>query len=383
MTLPLSEDNKMHIPWKALIPAVIAGALAAGGCGSNEKTTAPRAAPTSSGSADAGEKRIIIITNGDSPFWTAARVGLQEAEKELNLAKSGLRASLEINNSKPQGQIDLLRQYATQSDIVGIGISPVVADNVAVAEEMRNLRKKGVLVIAVDSDVDRARFRDARYAFIGTDNLAGGRELGKCALGLRPEGGQYVTFVGHTGAQNALDRVEGVRQGAGPKFKALDNMGDETDPTRARDNVHNAILNHPGLTTLVGIWSYNAPAIVDVVKQKQVRKNYNVAVFDAEPLAIQQMGEGYIDAMVVQNPYQMGYQGVRLLKALYEKDQATVRAILPNEGQGEGDIYDTGIKVVVPDSGSPLRGEMFDKKTQFLKLSDFREWLKKYNLTGS
>jgi hypothetical protein len=40
MTLPLSEDNKMHIPWKALIPAVIAGALAAGGCGSSEKTTA-------------------------------------------------------------------------------------------------------------------------------------------------------------------------------------------------------------------------------------------------------------------------------------------------------------------------------------------------------
>src|SRR5947209_12510431 len=212
----------MRMPWKTFIFAwfACAGVLLAVGCGGNEKSTAPAVRPAggaAGSTGDAGEKRIIIITNGDSPFWTAARVGLQEAETELNLAKSGLRASLEINNSKPQGQIDLLRQYATQSDIVGIGISPVVADNVAVAEEMSNLRKKGVHVITVDSDVDRARFRDARYAFIGTDNLAGGRELGKCTLGLRPEGGQYVTFVGHTGAQNALDRVQGVRQGAGPR----------------------------------------------------------------------------------------------------------------------------------------------------------------------
>ena len=375
----------MRMPWKisTLRWLSFAAIFAIVGCGSNEKSTAPAVRPVASSTGDAGEKRIIIVTNGDSPFWTAARVGLQEAEKDLNLAKSGLRASLEINNSTPQGQIDLLRQYASQSDIVGIGISPVVADNVAVVEEMRNLRKKGVHLITVDSDVDRARFRDARYAFIGTDNLAGGRELGKCALGLRPDGGEYVTFVGHTGAQNAMDRVEGVREGAGPKFTALDNMGDQTDPTRARDNVRNAILNHPKLTTLVGIWSYNAPAIVDVVKEKQVRKNYQVVVFDAEPLAIQQMGDGYIDAMVVQNPYQMGYQGVRLLKALYEKDDSTVKEILPSDGKPEGDIYDTGIKVVVPDSGSPLKADMFDKKTQFLKLSEFREWLKKYNLTGS
>jgi ribose transport system substrate-binding protein len=218
---------------------------------------------------------------------------------------------------------------------------------------------------------------------VGTDNLAGGKELGKCALGMRPEGGEYVTFVGHVGAQNALDRVAGVAEGAGPKFKSLDNMGDRTDPTIARENVRNAMINHKNLTTLVGIWSYNAPAIVDVVKEKNARQKYSVVVFDAEPAAIKQMGEGSIDAMVVQNPYQMGYQGVKLLKALFEDDQATVKEMLPNQGKPDGDVYDTGIKVVIPDEGSPLKKEMFEKKTLFLKLSDFRDWLKKYNLSGS
>src|SRR5262249_12404833 len=162
-----------------------------------------------------------------------------------------------------------------------------------------------------------------------------------------------------------------------------DNMGDETDRTKARENVRNAIKNHPKLNSLVGIWSYNAAAIVDVVEEKEARDRFTVVVFDAEPDAIKQMGEGMIDAMVVQNPYQMGYQGVRLLKAKVDKDDKAVKEVLPDLGKPDGDIYDTGLKVVVPDKGSPLKAEMFDKRTQFLKLSEFRDWLKKYNLTGS
>jgi ribose transport system substrate-binding protein len=57
--------------------------------------------------------------------------------------------------------------------------------------------------------------------------------------------------------------------------------------------------------------------------------------------------------------------------------------MLPNLGQPDGDIYDTGLKVVVPDEGSPLKAEMFEKKTQFLKLGEFRQWLTEHNLTGS
>jgi ribose transport system substrate-binding protein len=330
-----------------------------------------------------GEKRIIILTNGNSPFWDAARVGLEEAEKDLKLNEAGLRAVLDVNDSTPKGQLDKLRQYASQSDIAGVGVSAIDAANAAIADQMRELRRKGVYVVTVDSDVDRERMRDARFAFLGTENYTGGKELGKCIRYLRPAGGEYVTFVGRTGAQNAMERVNGVKAGAGDKFKDLDNMGDNTDRNRAKENVRNAITNHPGLNVVVGIWSYNAPAIVDVVREKNARDKLTVVAFDAEPIAVEEMGKGMIDAMVVQNPYQMGYQGVRLLKALYEDDQKTIKEMLPKLGQGDGDIYDTGLKVVVPDEGSPLKAEMFESNTQFLKLSEFRKWLTKYNLTGS
>jgi ribose transport system substrate-binding protein len=330
-----------------------------------------------------GTKRIIILTNGNSPFWDAGRAGMKDAETKEELAKAGLQAVMEVNDGTDGGQINKLRQFATQNDIVAVGVSVNTAGNAAIVEQMRLLQKMGIHVITLDSDVDRARDRDARFAFIGTDNLQGGRELGKCAKGLRPEGGEYVTFVGITGAQNAVERVGGFAEGAGPKFKSLDNMGDGTDRTKARENVRNALTNHPKLDTLVGIWSYNAPAIVDVVDEKNARDKVKVVVFDAEPDAIKATGEGKIDAMVVQNPYEMGYQGIRLLKALVQGDKATTQAMLPKHGEPDGDLYDTGLKVVVPDTGSPLKAEMFDKKTQFLKLSEFRDWLKKYNLKQS
>lgn len=357
--------------------------LAACGCGSSGGPAGSLPADDGGASSSSDQKRLILLTNGNSPFWDTARAGLQAAEKELHLADARLRAVVEVNDSTPKGQIDKLRQFASQSDIAAVGVSVTDAANAAIADEMRKLQEQGIAVITIDSDIDREAFRDARFAFVGTDNLIGGRELGVAVKHLRPGGGEYVTFVGRTGAQNAIERIGGFGEGAGDHFKALDNMGDENDPTRARDNVRNAIGNHPDLNVLVGIWSYNAPAIADVVQQLDRKSDFTVAVFDAEPLAVDYMDQGMIDVMVVQNPFEMGYQGVRLMKALVEKDDATVLELLPNHGQPGGDLYDTGLKVVVPDDGSPLEADLFGSNTQFLKLREFREWLAKYGLQGS
>src|SRR5207237_9881049 len=71
--------------------------------------------------SSSNEKRIIILTNGNSPFWDAARAGLQDADKKLDLAKDGLKAVVEVNDGTDRGQIDKLRQFATQNDIVAVG----------------------------------------------------------------------------------------------------------------------------------------------------------------------------------------------------------------------------------------------------------------------
>ena len=48
----------------------------------------------------------------------------------------------------------------------------------------------------------------------------------------------------------------------------------------------------------------------------------------------------------------MGYLGVRLLKALIEKDQKTIDEMLP----GRADTIDTGVRVIVPEQGLAVKG---------------------------
>jgi ribose transport system substrate-binding protein len=341
-----------------------------------------KAKPAGASGAGAGVKRLIILTNGDSPYWDACREGMLAANSELKLKDLGLTAVLDVNDGTAQGQLSKLQQYGTQSDIAGVGVSAIDAENVAIADELRSMQKKGIKVLTIDSDVDRKQFSDARHAFIGTDNIAGGKVLGKCAAGLKPAGGEYVTFVGYKGAQNARDRIGGFAEGAGEKFHSKDSMGDETDKTKARENVRNAVNNHPNLSVLVGIWSYNAPAIVDIVKEANRRKDFTIVVFDAEPTAIAEMADGNIDAMVVQNPFAMGYEGVRMLDALVRDQKDVLAKMLPNYGKADGDIFDTGLKVVVPSSDSPLKADGFPG-VEFTTLEQFKAWLHKYGLTGS
>lgn len=372
----MSFETHSRRRWSALAVAL---ALLVAGCNNATSDSGKTGAPAAS---DAALKRLIILTNGNSPYWDAARVGMVEAAKKLDIEKAGLTAVMEVNDGSPEGQISKLRQFASQSDSVAVAVSALDANNAAVAAEMEDLQDKGVQVIAIDADVSRERFRKARKYYIGTDNLVAGRELGIAAKNLAPDGGGYVDFVGRTGAQNAMERMDGFKEAAGAKFQELDRMADDLDRTKARDNVRNALRNFPDLKVLVGIWSYNAPAIVDVVRETKSRAQLKILTFDAEKLAIEQMSEGDIDVMAVQNPFRMGYESVRLLKAMVEKDEATIREMFPHPDNPDGDLYDTGLKIVVP-AGSPLKAEMFGKNTEFLDLDAFKKWLAQYNLESS
>jgi ribose transport system substrate-binding protein len=359
-------------------------ALALGALGCGARLPGGPAEPGASSQA----KRILFVTNGDDPFWDACLSGLREGEKQFNLAAAGLKVFRDVNNGTAEGQIEKLRQYATQDDIVGVAISVIQADNLAIIEEMRNLQKKGVKVITVDGDVNRALYRDARAFYIGTDNLMGGRVLGKATRALlearQVRSGGYVQFAGFTDNDNARSRMNGVREALGEAYTEKDRMPDGMDHQKARDNVRNAIQNHKDLVALIGIWAYNAPAIADVVTETGTRSKYVVATFDAQAAAIAAMEAGNIDVMVVQNPFDMGVQTCRLMKAMLTSDQATIQAMFPRQGEPEGDLYTTGLRVVVPDGRSPVRPELFDPSVvEHLELPAFKAWLAKYRLTSS
>ena len=93
-----------------------------------------------------------------------------------------------------------------------------------------------------------------------------------------------MTFVGTLGAQNAKERIQGFKEGAGAKITLVDSMEDAVDQTKAQNNVTTAIQNHPEVNILAGIWSYNAPAIADVISSNGRRKDFTIVTLG--PLAL-------------------------------------------------------------------------------------------------
>ena len=134
-----------------------------------------------SGGSGGGMKRIVFLNNTNSPFWDACRAGMVEAEGDFKLKNAGLTTFMEVNDGTPEGQIDKLRQFGTQRDIVAVAISPIVADNPSIAQELKKLRDKGLHVICVDNDIAQQFRATTREFYIGTDNVKGGRQLGLCA----------------------------------------------------------------------------------------------------------------------------------------------------------------------------------------------------------
>jgi ribose transport system substrate-binding protein len=390
------QNRTVPLPRRAYAATLLlglCGCLAIAGCSEQRaattpKTTAADASGERAGSGSAGPKRLIFITNGDDPFWDACNAGLIEGAKQSGIASEGLRVVMEKNNGTAQGQIEKLRQLGSQSDVAGVAISVIQAENAAIVEEMKSLASKGVKVITVDGDVNRETFRDARAFYIGTDNVVGGRLLGTTARSLLSARGKtsggYVQFAGFTDNDNARARMNGFKETVGEGFREADRMSDEMDLSKARDNVRTALVNHPDLVALVGIWAYNAPAIAEVAQERGVRDRLTIVTFDAQASALNHMADGRIDAMVVQNPFEMGIQAVRLLRAMHAGDEATVKEMFPRLGEPDGDIYTTGLRLIVPGETPPPGVDTPDSKNvEVMPLPVFRQWLAKYGLSSS
>lgn len=387
----MSSMNRRFSPRRgAPVFALALSAILFSGC---DRKASPVAGGGGSGNGAARvaveTRRIILLTNGDDPFWDAMRAGMEKAQADFGLESEGLKVVMDKNDATPEGQVEKLRQYLGQTDIAAVGISVIDPNNAAMASAMRELRQKGIAIVTIDSDVNREKFKDTRFAYLGTENTFGGRQMGKAAKALRPEGGKYAAFYGIESVANVIERVGGFAEGAGDAFSRALGIADGMDHTVAQDNVRNALQNHPDLTTLVGVWAYNAHAIVTVVNERGIRDKVKIIVFDAAPKALQHLKEGNIDAMVVQDPYGMGYEGTRLMVALFKQDDAAIQELYPDYNpamgrirEGDGDIRHTAVRVVVP-AGSPLKKEDFDDAVGFFRIDEFEAWLKERNLAGS
>jgi ribose transport system substrate-binding protein len=137
---------------------------------------------------------------------------------------------------------------------------------------------------------------------------------------------------------------------AGSKVELVDVRGDDIDMTRAKRNVEDALAANPDIDCMVGFYSYNPPRIYEVLKESGKLGEVTVVAFDEDPITLGGVREGTIAGTVVQDPYEWGYQGMKLMAKYLEGDTSVVPAdeliIVPTKmiDKGNVDAFEAELK---------------------------------------
>ncbi len=260
--------------------------------------------------------KLAFVTNNASDFWTIARKGTEKAGGELPNADVEFRIDSDGTAAEQQRVVDDL----LAKGIDGIAISPVDPVNQL---QMLNRAAQQALVITQDSDAPSSN----RVCYIGTDNVAAGRQAGGLVKEALPQGGKIMVFVGTLDAANAQQRYQGLKEALqGSNIQILDVRTDSTDRVRAKSNAADTLVNQPDIAGMVGLWSYNGPAIVGAVRDAGKTGKVKIVAFDEEDETLNGIKDESIYATVVQQPFEFGYQSMKLIAKILDGDRSGIPA---------------------------------------------------------
>lgn len=260
-------------------------------------------------------RRLAFVTNNAADFWTIARKGTEQADAEL----AGATVEFRLGDGTAAEQKRIVDDLLAKG-VDGIAISPVDPAN---QTGMLNDAARQTVVFTHDSDAPDSR----RECYVGTDNVAAGREAGGLIKEALPQGGTIAVFVGKLDARNAQERLQGIKDAiAGSTISIIDVRTDDTDQVRAKANVSEMLVSHPDVAALVGLWSYNGPAILSAVRDAGRIGQVKIIAFDEDDETLTGVKSGAIMGTVVQQPYEFGYRSMTLLAKALDGDRSGIPA---------------------------------------------------------
>jgi len=264
-------------------------------------------APAEEPAAEAESKgEIVFIPKSTSAtFYLFLVKGAQDKAKELGYTIDYLGPATEADIA---AQVDLVRNVTKKKPA---GILLAALDSEALIPPVEEAMAAGVPVVMVDSGVNS----DVPVASIITDQYAGGFMAGEEMARLLGEEGLVADHgiqAGSVSAGRSKGFQEAIAQYA--NMEALETQWTDADSTKSMNITSDELTAHP---ELAGVFNACAASAGDAeaVKAKGLEGQVKIVAFDPSPEVLPLFDEGTIQAIIAQDPYQMGYEGVAALDA--------------------------------------------------------------------
>ena len=290
---------------KALVCALLAACLCA--C-------------TAAAPAGARHRVAIVAKSTRTEFWLSVFAGAEAAATEYNI---------ELSITGPETEEDYETQNRMVADAVAAGAEALVFSAIDYennAAAIDAAAAAGVRIVAIDSNVDSA----AVQTYIGTDNYAAGQMAAQAALD-GVEGQLTVGIVNYdvssaNGQERERGAVDAFEQSGRARVAAVINTLAEA--ARAQADTAAMLAEHPEINVLLAFNEPTSVGAADAVEGMGLAEEVFLVGFDSNVATIDGLQDGTVDALIVQNPYAMGYLGVesayRLLSGQGGSPEATV-----------------------------------------------------------
>ncbi|WP_114972467.1 substrate-binding domain-containing protein [Rhodoferax ferrireducens] len=248
---------------------------------------------------------VFIPKSSDQVFWDLMRNGVEKAVTEDGNIKLTWRGP--VHNADTDSQIRILQVY-TQPGVDAILIAPT--DRARLLEPVRKAVALGIKVIVVDSALDGNYHTNQ----VATDNINGGKLAAKRMADLLGKRGRVMMLRTLAGSASTDDRAQGfityLKEYA-PHITLVDDVYGGGSTGKLRRSAAAMLKKHPAVDGVFAVNESSTDGMLRALREQGLAGKIKFVGFDSTDLLIQGLESGEIHGLVVQNPYQMGYQGIK------------------------------------------------------------------------
>jgi ribose transport system substrate-binding protein len=302
-------------------------------------------------SANSAQKlRLAFVANSAGEYWSVVNLGCDVAAQQCPNTVVNFRFPAD---STVEAQQELVKNILADG-VDGIAISPIDATRQA---DFLDSVATNTLLVCADSDAPNSK----RACYIGTDNVAAGKQAADLIKAALPQGGKVILFVGYANAQNTKSRVEGIQAGlAGSNIQIVDTLADGQKSPIAQKNAEDALAKYPDLAGMIGISGYHGPALLAAVSQAQKTGKVQLVCFDDNSDTLAGIAAGTIYGTIAQNPFQIGRQTILQMDKYLRGDKSALSG---------GKIF-TPSRAITKDN---IASFVAERKAIFLHLNDAKQ----------